>query len=53
MHSNNNVRDQVAARRNNRNTSLPKLEMNGIVEQRRCRVTREWREEDERDDDER
>ncbi len=52
MHCNDHIRNQMARRRNHRNTSLSKLQMNAVVQQRRRRVAHQGRQEDKRDDDE-
>jgi len=39
MYSDDNVRDQVTCRRNDRDTSLPKLDMNTVIKESTRRVT--------------
>lgn len=51
MYSNDDVRDEMTAGRENGHASLAKLEMNSIVEQGRCRVAHERGQEDEGNDD--
>ncbi len=52
MHCNNHIRNQMARRRNHRNTSLTKFQMNAIIQQRRRRVANQGGQENERDYDE-